>query len=81
MEKKKVAQDMLHNLEKEEISKYSKSLLENSLKKTKMDSGVTNHLNKGKRIIFDYCENDEGNGCIGCFGDGRGNCNAVMKYI
>lgn len=33
--------------------------------------------------VFDYCENDgyEINNCEGCFGNGRGECNAIMKII
>ncbi len=30
-------------------------------------------------LVFDYCENDEGNGCVGCLGNGKGDCVAKMK--
>lgn len=29
--------------------------------------------------VFDYCQNDEGKGCVGCSGDGKGDCAATMK--
>lgn len=29
--------------------------------------------------IFDYCSEDEGFGCVGCDGKGKGDCHATMK--
>jgi predicted nucleic acid binding AN1-type Zn finger protein len=30
--------------------------------------------------IFDYCSEDEGFGCVGCDGKGKGDCHATMKH-